>query len=585
MKTIIKQTLLLAMLVMPWVTFPSVVSPSASDDTIPADIRYKNYYYSKWIDECPAFLPNGGVVDSTYCRFFQKINRYPDFSVAKAEHTNQRIKVKGIVAMLDRYTSPNIANVGSKLPEYLYIYQYLGRHYAVLDSIVHPEFKDGLDLVLLDSARWDTATARVMEYKRGWNGEFTQYIYLYEAYFEQPVYVDSIFYIFGSTNSNVYTAPGSYNWQYIPTEYVDLIYWGAHCRINDEGKVEYYSIADGDDCDAGDSAGRDWVAIRDISMPEWGWYTPWPDSPCGYYLPIVDQWDLNAVPNDTAYGSVLGAGRWPDDTYDTIEAVPTPGYHFDSWNDGSTENPRVIHLTSDTSFVAIFYANETFTLSVTSADVTKGSVTGGGTYYGETDNTIAAFPNNDTKFLYWNDGDTGSQRVIHLTSDTAFVAYFADKEFYNVQTATNNDEWGSVEGGGVYMEGEDATLSVTTAPFCLFEGWSDGVWQLPRTVTVTQDTLFTALLSFDSVWAAGVNMAGGLQFSVSPNPTNGLLNITVEQQGPCRALLFDMQGRTAIRKESNDATFSLDITTLPAGRYLLMVSNEGLYGIKTVVKK
>ncbi len=102
-------------------------------------------------------------------------------------------------------------------------------------------------------------------------------------------------------------------------------------------------------------------------------------------------------------------------------------------------------------------------------------------------------------------------------SDTAFVAYFVDKEYYDVVTGSNNEEWGTVDGGGVYMEGEDATLTVTTAPFCIFEGWTDGEWQLPRVVTVTQDTMFTATFSFDSAWAAGIGQAGDLDFGVSPN--------------------------------------------------------------------
>ena len=576
MKTMVKSIISLVLFVMPVMAFASEVKPSDVDDTIPAEVRYKDYYYTKWFDECPNFYPNGGVVDSTFCRFFEVHNFYGD-PVAKWEHTNQPMKVKGLVAILDRYSSPYAADsLGIKLPEYLYLYQLVGRHYACLERY---GIKDGLDLVLLDSVRWDTATARVMEYKRGWNGEFTQYVYLYEAYFKQPIYVDSDFYIFGSSNSNY---PGSGQDGMIHTIYTDFMdfFWGA-VKV-DKDSVELHDWYSGSECHPQGG----YVAIFDNNpWTQMGWYMPWPDSPWGYYLPIVDQWNLNAVPNDTAFGEVLGGGRWPDDTYDTIEAVPTPGFHFDSWSDGSTENPRVIHLTSDTSFVAYFYANESYTLSVTSSDETKGTVTGGGSYYGETDNTIAAEPTYTCKFIGWNDGVTENPRVIHLVSDTAFVAYFVDKEYYDVVTGSNNEEWGTVSGGGVYMEGEEATLTVTTAPFCIFEGWTDGEWQLPRVVTVTQDTMFTATFSFDSAWAAGIGQAGDLDFGVSPNPTTGRLTIRMGQPGEYEMRIYDMNGKAVVSRKYGEAVTEVDMSALPAGQYLLAVRSKERQGIRTIIKK
>lgn len=573
MKTIYKILSILALFIMPTMAFASTAKPSNVDDTIPAEIRYENYYYTKWFDECSTFYPNGGVIDSTHCRFFDVTNFYNEYPFAKWEHTNQRIKVKGLVAMVDKYSAPDAADSNQKIPEYLYLYQLVGRHYEYLERF---GIKDGLDFELIDSVRWDTATARVMEYKRGWNGEFTKYIYLYEAYFDQPVYVDSDFYIFGSTNSNV---PGLVNQQYIATIYLDFMDFGSGRYKYDKDSIaitSYHSECKGQ---------GGWVALIEMANPERGWVTPYPDSPWGYYLPIVDQWNLDAVPNDTAFGAVLGGGRWPDDTYDTIEAVPSPGYHFDSWNDGSTDNPRVIHLTSDTSFVAIFYNNESFNLQVSSSDEALGTVSGGGTFYGGTDNTIAATPNYGCKFQHWNDGVTDNPRIVHLTSDTAFVAIFAQKALYNVQTATNNDEWGTVEGGGTYMEGDEATLTVTTAQFCIFDGWTDGSWDLPRTVTVTQDTLFTALFRYDSTWAAGIETPGTLEFTVSPNPTTGLLTVTPAQ--PCNydLTVFDMTGKALLTRKDNNSATEIDFSALPAGKYILLLHDKKNHGTKTIVKK
>ena len=64
MKTIYKILSILALFIMPTMAFASTVKPCDIDDTIPAEIRYENYYYTTWFDECPNFYPNGGVVDS-----------------------------------------------------------------------------------------------------------------------------------------------------------------------------------------------------------------------------------------------------------------------------------------------------------------------------------------------------------------------------------------------------------------------------------------------------------------------------------------------------------------------------------------
>ena len=578
----------IAFFFLPGMALATLSKPIDSGDSIPviirdtfaADIRQPNYHYTKWFDECSNYFPNGGVVDSCFCRF-PEIHNFYGSPIAKWEYTNHRLRLKGLVAMVDRYTPPTddngnvavldgngnvIGSVTIKLPEYLYLYQLVGRH--PVGSV------NKLDFALVDSVRWDTATARVMELKRGWKGEYNQYCYMYEANFENPVYVDTDFYIFGSTNSNPIVSNN-----YIHTTYTDIMDFNGYALKDGCDENNYFNYIT-DECHPQGG----WVGVYQ-SLGGLGWYTPWPDSPWGYYLAIVDEWNLDALPDTTSHGNVTGGGRWPDESYDTIEAIAAPGYYFYAWNDGVIDNPRVIHLTSDTSFIAIFNAMEEFDITVNSSDETQGTVTGGGTYDGGTDVTIAALPNNEHKFMRWNDGNVDNPRVVHLMSDTSFTAYFAVKDFYMVQTASNNGEWGTVDGGGVYMEGEDATLTVSTAPFCLFEGWSDGDWSLPRVVTVTRDTLFTALFSFDSAWAAGIETAGDLDFTVLPNPTTGHLTVRMGRPGDCEVVLLDMRGRELLRVSSTETSVDLDLSLLPSGQYLLIVTTRGKNGIRKVVKK
>ena len=53
-------------------------------------------------------------------------------------------------------------------------------------------------------------------------------------------------------------------------------------------------------------------------------------------------------------GTVSGGGTFDDGSTQTIQATPQPGYAFDKWSDGSTQNPRTVKLTSDLTLTASF---------------------------------------------------------------------------------------------------------------------------------------------------------------------------------------------------------------------------------------
>ena len=53
-------------------------------------------------------------------------------------------------------------------------------------------------------------------------------------------------------------------------------------------------------------------------------------------------------------GTVTEGGMYAEGTEITLTATPDEGYHFTQWSDGSTDNPRTLILTQDTSLVAYF---------------------------------------------------------------------------------------------------------------------------------------------------------------------------------------------------------------------------------------
>ncbi len=67
-----------------------------------------------------------------------------------------------------------------------------------------------------------------------------------------------------------------------------------------------------------------------------------------------DRFHVAASPNDIHFGDVTGMGYYaPGDTI-TLNAIPHNGYQFQSWGNGSIENPLHFVLTCDTTFIAYF---------------------------------------------------------------------------------------------------------------------------------------------------------------------------------------------------------------------------------------
>ncbi|MBO7652418.1 MAG: T9SS type A sorting domain-containing protein [Bacteroidales bacterium] len=142
------------------------------------------------------------------------------------------------------------------------------------------------------------------------------------------------------------------------------------------------------------------------------------------YLPEYTLTVMSANPNR---GTVTGGGTYSEGYVATIAAFANEGYQFASWNDGNTDNPRYITVSEDKTFIASFdeaSSAQTYTITVISANSSRGTVIGGGTYNEGTVATIAAFANEGFRFASWDDGNTDNPRYITVTEDKTFIASF-----------------------------------------------------------------------------------------------------------------------------------------------------------------
>ena len=146
--------------------------------------------------------------------------------------------------------------------------------------------------------------------------------------------------------------------------------------------------------------------------------------------PAPTQYTITASSNNNAWGTVTGGGTYNSGATVTLTATANSGYHFVSWQDGNTANPRTVTVTGDATYIATFEANAPeptqYTITVLANNSSWGNVTGGGTYPAGATVTISAMSYSGYQFVSWQDGDTQASRTVTVTEDATYIATFAE---------------------------------------------------------------------------------------------------------------------------------------------------------------
>ena len=171
----------------------------------------------------------------------------------------------------------------------------------------------------------------------------------------------------------------------------------------------------------------------------------------------INTYELVTNVNNQSMGSVTGAGEYDYLSQVTITAMANVGHHFVSWNDGNTNNPRTIVLTSDTIITANFEVN-TYTIIANVENDAMGTVSGGGEYtYGSTA-TLTAVPNACFSFVAWNDGNTENPRTITVSDNVSLTASFEAIVYENIlnvsicEGSNYNENGFNVSEAGTYTQ-------------------------------------------------------------------------------------------------------------------------------------
>jgi hypothetical protein len=224
---------------------------------------------------------------------------------------------------------------------------------------------------------------------------------------------------------------------------------------------------------------------------------------------VPNTYTVEVTSSDTTMGNAYGSGTYNYGNTANLSASALSGYHFVQWSDGNTDNPRSLTVIGNVSLTAQFAIN-TYTLTVLSNNTTMGTATGSGTYTHNSTVNISAEANYGYHFVQWNDGDTTNPRLITMTHNATYTAIFTADTF-TITVISSNGAYGSVSGSGTYNYNTPALISATPFYGYHFVQWNDGNTDNPRTVTVTENTGYTAYFASNiySVTALSSSPASG----------------------------------------------------------------------------
>lgn len=154
----------------------------------------------------------------------------------------------------------------------------------------------------------------------------------------------------------------------------------------------------------------------------------------------INTYTVNVVSNNIIRGMVESNGtQFAYGTPCTVTATAYTGYTFAGWSNGVTANPYTFAVVCDVELTALFVeeGEEVYTVTVESADPTMGTVDGGGQALSGGTLTIRAIPNEGYRFSHWNDGNTDNPRVVTVTENVTYTAYF-ESTTQGIHEADNN---------------------------------------------------------------------------------------------------------------------------------------------------
>lgn len=182
-------------------------------------------------------------------------------------------------------------------------------------------------------------------------------------------------------------------------------------------------------------------------------------------------------------GATLGADTPKEYTTDKdtkLVNATKKGHQFLGWFTQSEGGDKVESIVKGTTGDLSFYAHwqiDTYKITVTSSDTSKGTVEGAGDFNYGTEVTVKATAKDKCEFLGWYSDNTYQKKV----SGDATYKFTAEKDIdlyakfeyseMEIIVESSSLERGLVSGGGKYKPGASVTITATAKQYNAFKGW------------------------------------------------------------------------------------------------------------------
>ena len=302
----------------------------------------------------------------------------------------------------------------------------------------------------------------------------------------------------------------------------------------------------------------------------------------------INEYQLSVSLADAAMGAVTGAGTYHHGDTVAITAVPNQETFFVNWNDGDTNNPRIIVIDRDTAFTATFG------------------------YYPIYNTILDTICSNE---IYTDNGfntavegtytDTIHTAIGRDSIVTLVLTVIPTSTGVDVQEACNSYTWID---GVTYTESTNTpTYTITAANGCdsvvtlhltinlsVYDTivdyaeteytWNDttytesGTYQYVGVTADGCDSIVTLILTIGDVGIDGADVLESLTFY--PNPTTG--NITFNRSDILKVEVLDAVGRMVAVYEH---LHIIDLSKLSNGYYTMRVTTPEGVAIRKVIRK
>ena len=288
-----------------------------------------------------------------------------------------------------------------------------------------------------------------------------------------------------------------------------------------------------------------------------------------------------------------------------------PAYDFVSWNDGDTNNPRTLYVTSDTVINAIFTPRQFYNIAEV-FDSTQGYAVGDTAYYGDM-SSFTAYPYHGYTFSEWKAYNSSTHQWFTFSNENPYYrvmdyslrlrAEFTPAQ-YTVTVQSNGGGTVNVGSGGnntgSFNYLSSAYVYATPSTGYRFVMWCDSNDFASRYITVRGDTTLTAIFApiaslrdtiYDTVYVhdtitiydtivihdtivVGVDGIGTINARIYQH--NG--QVVVEGANGNTVTLYDINGRMLATKQDYDLPLSFAVPA--TGTYMIKI---GEYPARRVV--